>query len=301
MTTEFTPIAANEGAPPNLNVVIPGFMGNVVDQTAPVMQETLLRHGEALLVQPGGGAYDARELAERSAAAVSLHLKHTGNKFESITFTGISLGGVVVADTINHLSRNNTLAEYSLTSHATLVDTPSGLADLAGVPRVLRDRPALARRALGAAKALAPLLDKTPIVAMMTPLPKGSDFEKGLDGEQLADIGKVYREMAKARFGIRRDQVEGIVTRESPQPRSLDVLASLAYIRSLGGNDVVIAQSAIDTWGATVGHNKFAIYNTQMPHAAFDQAPHAANNALRRAYRWHKTRRDHAFPVITSE
>lgn len=303
MTTEFTPIAAHEdaprhpgGAPANLTVVFPGLMGNAIDQTTPI-RDTLLHHGETLLVQPGGTKYDAKGLAERSAEAISKHLERRG--FESITFTGISLGGLAAATTIAHLGANNSFAEHSVMPDATFVDVPSGLADLAGIPPELRRRPALVRGTLRAMRPLSPLLDKTPVIAMMTPPPKGNRFEKELDGDQLAHIGRAYRAMAKTRFSTWRDQVESIVAHEPPQPRSLDVLASLAYVRSLDGDDVVVAESATNTWGNTVDYGKFAIFNAQMPHAAFDQAPRAANDAIRRSYIRHKTKRDHA--AIASE
>ena len=288
MSIEFTSIPANETAPANLTVVFPGLIGNVVDQTSPVI-DTMTRHGATLLVQPRGDHYDAQKLAADSATKISQHLR-TG-EFDAITFTGLSMGGSVAADTIGNLGRNDSFSEYSALPRATLVDAPSGIEDLAGLPLALRNRPKLAARALKAMGAMSPILDKMPVIAMMTPPPKGDRFEEGLTGEQLAHIGEAYRRMTETRFGVWRDQVESLATRESPAHRSLDCLASLAYIRSLHGDDVVVAENAIRTWGRTVGStSKFAIIKAEMPHVAFDQAPRAGNKAILDAYAWHETR-----------
>lgn len=294
MTIEFTPVGGSENARPNLTVAFHGIMGNITDQVAPVI-DTVTRHSsETLLVQAGGLNYDADKLAADTAGEVSARL--AGKAFEAVTFMGVSMGGSVAAETIRQLQSNRSFTEYSVTPHATLVDAPSNIADLGALPEKLRKHPHLvrpiAKGVLSALRVVDPLMNKFSVMKQIAVPPDPERFEEGLTKEQIGKIGKEFERMTETPFSVWRAQALSVVALNSPPAGSLDMLGSLSYVHSVAGEDVVIGDSAIRTWGNTVGPDKFSIVHAVMPHAAFSQAPHEANRAVGQAYKWHETRRD---------
>lgn len=265
---------SQQGTAKVLSVFTPGIAGNIHRHIRPFMPY-VQEKGDVLLVQPSGERYFQSEMSQVTTDAIWQRILKHG--YDHLVVNGISMGGNTAYDALTTLNDSDVFSEQSVRPHSTMFDTPSSRDDLVGVAKIAG--PYISRLPFGRISNL------LPVVKYGTPKPKISDIE---NPEDFQDILTSYEGFGEIPTSFFFDQLAAITARQKPSLGSMAFLDSMAYYQSLRGDDIVDAQSSIDTWQQALNDTtKWKAITVDSKHVDFEGQPTRSKLGLADTYNWH--------------